>query len=200
MSDNARQAELAELAMVMALLDTGQVGDARERIAAVLERAGVAERVAAADAPTADAPAIDATGDGLFGEPFDEAGPFGGQLDDSELDGAFESAESQREEMLDVNQVAQEAIRFEELGAPETLFSPEEHPNFATETMAELLERQGDPGAAARIRVTLGEPALGSAPGPAAEVVDGPRAARQRIIVVLERWLEHIASLRGVRT
>lgn len=129
---------------------------------------------------------------------------------DSELELAFAQAESDREEMFDVNRVAQEAMRLQELDEPEAdLFSPEDHPAFATETMAGLLERQGDVAGAESIRSTLdGGSSAASGITDAAEVLnavphvpsdasDGADAARSaRIVATLERWLQNLQ--RGV--
>ena len=64
---------------------------------------------------------------------------------------------------------------------------------FATRSMAELLEQQGDPGGAAQIRATLdGAPV---APSDVHESESGDEAWRQNTVQVLESWLQ---NLRGV--
>ncbi len=85
------------------------------------------------------------------------------------------------------------------LDAPEDPFEADSHAAFTTETMADLLESQGDPAAAAAVRDAM--PAL---PEPAVDAVeawvepsrDYPAAEQQRILATLERWLQNIQ--RGV--
>jgi hypothetical protein len=76
--------------------------------------------------------------------------------------------------MLDVNDVAEAALRQERLDEPEVAFAPSEHPAFATETMANLLESQGDAQGAERIRSSLSECASGEA---AVAPLDDPLSA-----------------------
>ena len=58
---------------------------------------------------------------------------------------------------------------------------------FATATMAELLARQGDEGAASRIRATL-------EPGAAPDEENDERTSRDHVVQTLESWL---SNLRG---
>jgi hypothetical protein len=79
-------------------------------------------------------------------------------LSQAELDAAFDDAETDAEALIDPNRVAEEAIDHADAGAEGLV---EESPlaeagPFATRTMAELLERQGDVDGAARIRAALG--------------------------------------------
>jgi hypothetical protein len=138
-----------QVALALALLDLGQLDDARHRLARLVETASVASRAALPAAADAHA-------------------PFEGPLGDVEIETAFDGAESDSEQMLDVNEVAAEAMRREALHDPEEVFSPEAHPDFATATMAGLLERQGDVERAESIRSVLSEDELVSAsePGP----------------------------------
>jgi hypothetical protein len=53
--------------------------------------------------------------------------------------------------------------------------------------MADLLERQGDPGAASQIRDTLEADAGGAGATP-----PGDRDRRERIIAILESWLANL--------
>jgi hypothetical protein len=57
---------------------------------------------------------------------------------------------------------------------------------FATRTMAELLERQGDRRGAARIRAALGE----------SEAAEEQTMNNAAAIAALERWLENVRRLR----
>lgn len=105
------------------------------------------------------------------------------EISDGELERAFARAEPETERMRSADHVAQEAIRQTD-GA--LAFGPDEVPQeFATGTMAELLERQGDRSGAAHIRAGLAAaPPGGRSPG------------RRQLIATLERWLE---NLRGGR-
>jgi hypothetical protein len=104
-------------------------------------------------------------------------------LSDAELDEAFEVARPEREHMIDADDVAQQAIRAADQALAEEMRG--QHPKaFATHTVADLLESQGDPAAAQQIRAVID-----SSQDAAAE-------RRQALIDELERWLE---NLRGPR-
>jgi hypothetical protein len=108
----------------------------------------------------------------------------GDAVSSSEIDHAFESAETDRDELITPDSVAEEAAL--RVDGSFALESPLEAGGaFATRTMAELLERQGDHAGAARIRARLDGPAIASA---RAEAPSGPAAAT---LAVLERWLEN---------
>jgi hypothetical protein len=116
-------------------------------------------------------------------------------VSDLELDHAFEAAEPQTDQMLDADSVAQVAMRQADEAldgdrAPDELGS-----TFATRTMADLLERQGDAEGAARIRAGLAD-AAAAAPveHPMSEGTPGGRPSRRQVIARLERWL---GNLRG---
>lgn len=120
---------------------------------------------------------------------------------DAELERAFESAEPDAEALIDPDRVAEEAV--ERVDAPAAR-PMEEHPlsdeirtggTFATRTMAELLERQGDQRGAAQIRAGLG--GSKDAAGAAGVLEDRGTAWRQRTITVLQSWLQ---NLRGEAT
>lgn len=101
-------------------------------------------------------------------------------ISDGELEQAFARAEPETERMRSADHVAQEAIRQAD-GA--LAFGPDEVPQeFATSTMAELLESQGDRSAAAQIRAGL---AAGTPRG-------GRPSGRRQVIATLERWLENL--------
>ncbi len=124
---------------------------------------------------------------------------------DAEIESAFEQAESDPEQMVDVNALAQEAMRREALDGPEGEFVPKDRPAFATATMADLLEKQGDIERAQAIRASIsgdadtevafsGEQAVGSATSPP---TTHPRpSSRDRELSTLEGWLQNIR--RGV--
>jgi hypothetical protein len=111
----------------------------------------------------------------------------GSDISERELERAFEDAHPETDRMLDADSVAQTAMRqadrlldtddeFEEVGE-----------EFQTATMAELLERQGDPSGASRIRAALGAPK----PPPARPPASSPPSL-QEMIATLERWLENL--------
>ena len=156
------------VALSLELLDAGRVGEAREELARQLPVA-VEER-----AP---------------------------RITDHEIEVAFASAESEREHMVDADSVARAAIHqvdrdlSQEIGLPGVeahaeIGGPQVSERFATATMAEVLEQQGDLDGADRIRAGL-DP---SAPPVAGE---SPRPSRQNVVVTLERWLENLR--RGAR-
>jgi hypothetical protein len=69
---------------------------------------------------------------------------------------------------------------------------PDEHPlassgAFATRTMAELLERQGDRRGAARIRAALGD----------ADRAQAAPAHATHAIAALERWLDNVRRMQS---
>jgi hypothetical protein len=109
----------------------------------------------------------------------------GGELSDVELDRAFDRARPVADEVIDADRVARHAIREVDRELLGTRGGPAP---FATRTMAELLERQGDPEGARRIRDSLAHrDTRGEArPRP------GRRSERARTIATLERWLANV--------
>jgi hypothetical protein len=107
--------------------------------------------------------------------------------------------------MFGTNKVVEEALRREKLDHPEGDLSSLT-PTFATRTMADLLESQGDATGAERIRSSLGDHAeeqgLDAAEVPARAEPDvgsvGPREGVQRVAIIttLETWLDNLR--RGV--
>jgi hypothetical protein len=156
--------------LLLVLADAGQAAEARR----LLESwAGAALEGDAAPAAAATPAAMDAA------------------VSDLELERAFEAAEPDRDRMITPDSVAEEAALFAD--GPEALRSPlESGATFATRTMAELLERQGDRRGAARIRAALAESEL-----PEAELPEAPpaRSEHTQVIAVLERWLENARRL-----
>jgi hypothetical protein len=112
--------------------------------------------------------------------------PFAAELSESEFERAFEDAETDREQMIDTDTIAERAIEQAER-TDEDLGRLNE--NFATGTVADLLERQGDVEGATRIRARLADAVCeGTDPG-----LREPRQPRPEIRE-LERWL---VNLRG---
>jgi hypothetical protein len=160
------QPDSAEGALVLALvlLDGDRGEEARE----VLARCAEASRDRVAD------------------DSSDTDEVFTDRVSDSELDSAFEGAETSREEMFDADAIAQRAMRETESDFSDELTSPTS--SFVTRTVAELLEKQGDDRGASRIRAIVDSPA-GTEPGAA-----NSRDRRDQTIEQLERWL---VNLRG---
>jgi len=111
---------------------------------------------------------------------------------DDEIELAFEEAATDADAMVDATRVAQQAMRSGDLLEPEGTFTPALHPEFATETMADLLENQGDAAGAEQIRESLEQAAAPAplAPRPAQRFAPGAR--RERIVRTLEGWLHNI--------
>ena len=115
-----------------------------------------------------------------------------------ELDHAFEAAEPETDQMLDADRVAQVAMRQADEALGEDLAPDEVGTAFATLTMADLLERQGDAEGAARIRAGLANAAAAAPVGhPVSEGTPGARPRRQQVVATLERWLENLRG--GIR-
>ncbi|MCG8588647.1 MAG: tetratricopeptide repeat protein [Proteobacteria bacterium] len=136
-----------------------------------------------------------------------EAVDFGDSLGEAELERAFAVAETDPEEMLSSDTAAEAALASAGVEGIEAAgFDPASQPVFATETMAGLLEQQGDaPGARAirdSIRDTAAEvPAAPPHVDAAVEAAGGPPqeallAQQARILMTLESWL---SNLRGRR-
>jgi tetratricopeptide (TPR) repeat protein len=149
------------VALGLALLDQGRVAQARSELERALEACG--EQVLARRALS-----------GLGGAPEPEL--------EGEIERALATARPEREAMLDADEVAAEALRRLEAQDERGELDTSEPSPFATRTVAEILERQGEPGRAASVRRSL-ERRSSRAPD-----------ARTRAIGRLERWL---ARLRG---
>jgi len=114
------------------------------------------------------------------------AGPLAGGVTDVELDRAFDRAETVADEVIDADRVARQAMREVDRQLLAERTAPSEP--FATGTMAELLERQGDTEGARRIRDSLArrEGQSETRPGP------GRRPERSRVLSTLESWLSNV--------
>lgn len=104
-------------------------------------------------------------------------------ISDDELELAFADAEPDLDRMHNADDVAQQAILQADLALEaEGEAAPDEvGQHFATETMADLLEKQGDDKGALRIRTALD---LSEQPG--------ARPQRGQVVATLERWLENL--------
>jgi hypothetical protein len=78
------------------------------------------------------------------------AGTFGAEVSDGELDVAFESAETDRDQVIDADTIAQQAVSETEPDLGDEFVSPGS--SFATRTVADLLAQQGDVQRASQIR------------------------------------------------
>jgi hypothetical protein len=152
------------LVLALVLLDEDRGEEARE----VLERCANA---------SLDRAAADGSRTGVI---------FSDHVSDSELDNAFEDAETNREEMFDADAIAQRAMRETESDFSDELANPTS--SFATRTVAALLEKQGDDRGASRIRAIVDSPAGSESSAPKT------RDRRDQTIEQLERWL---VNLRG---
>ena len=154
------------LALGLALLDQGRVDEARLELQRGIAQAPPHDDLIPAEA-LAEAPLA--------------------EISDPELDRAFEHAEADRDEILDTDKVAQEAIRRADAALDE-IASSSESP-FATQTVADLLETQGDSQRASHLRATLRQ---GEEVGSSL-----PPDPRQRTIGTLERWLVNLRRPRA---
>jgi hypothetical protein len=174
--EESAEERLAQLEKAVArsleLLETGETQEARLEL----------ERALAPGAVSAAAPLAE----------------FSGGVSDQELDHAFEAAEPEMDQMLDAERVAQVAMRQADEALGAELAPDEVGTAFATRTMADLLESQGDAQGAERIRAGLGaDPAPAPLDHPVSEGRPGGRPSRQQVISTLERWLENLRG--GIR-
>jgi len=107
---------------------------------------------------------------------------FGGEVSDGELETAFASAETDRDEVIDADAIAQQAMLDAKIDPADEFPSP--NSSFATRTVADLLSRQGDEHGASRIRSMVDSTA-----GDAAATARDRNAKK---IQRLERWLSNI--------
>ncbi len=106
------------------------------------------------------------------------------EVDEGEFERAFAAAEPELAQMITPDTVAEEAALFAD--AAEERNPIASSAAFATRTMAELLERQGDQRGAARIRAALGK-------ADDDELARGD--AEAAVVARLERWLENVRRL-----
>jgi hypothetical protein len=115
---------------------------------------------------------------------------------EAEFERAFAAAEPELERMITPDSVAEEAALAADAPADEQgpLASSGA---FATRTMAELLEKQGDRRGAERIRAALDDAATSFAQRAEGErrPAGGPAPGDAAVIAVLERWLDNARRL-----
>ena len=132
---------------------------------------------------------------------------FAADVAPEEIEQAFEHARSEPDEMLSANRMAEEVL-LEHVPADEQedladAFDVESAEPYRTQTMASLLERQGDHSGAQAIRETLDGPAPGGddlalateatlQAGAAGEAEAAPRTRRSQILSTLESWLNNL--------
>lgn len=154
----------ARIAHVLALIDCGDLVGAHRALEAAYDAFG--GEIAAAEVDASASPALAALGD-------------------DELEYAFETAEAQADEMHDANHVAAATLERVEEGAPEGVDLTSAQSPFATETIASLLEQQGQRQradqvrTAARTRGQFREQRL-------------DEARREHVVATLSRWLENL--------
>ena len=107
---------------------------------------------------------------------------FDAEVSDGELEVAFESAETDRDEVIDADAIAQQAVSETEFDHADEFVSPDS--SFATRTVADLLAQQGDEQRASQIRAMMDPPA--------SDTVLTARDRSARKIERLERWLINI--------
>jgi hypothetical protein len=83
----------------------------------------------------------------------DSDAAFGDEVSDGELETAFEAAETDRDEVIDADAIAQQAVSQVELEPADEIVSPDS--SFATRTVANLYEQQGDEQRASQIRAMM---------------------------------------------
>lgn len=106
------------------------------------------------------------------------------EASEAEFERAFAAAEPELERMITPDSIAEEAALAADAAHEER--SPLASTGaFATRTMAELLEKQGDRRGAERIRAALGERSPSG----------GPSRSDAAVIAVLERWLDNARRL-----
>ncbi len=119
---------------------------------------------------------VEVTDESVSGETFDA------EVSDGELEIAFESAETDQDEVIDADAIAQQAVSETEFDAADEFVSPDS--SFATRTVADLLAQQGDEERASQIRAMMDSSA--------SDTVVKTRDRNARKIERLEHWLINI--------
>ena len=157
--------------LALACLDLGDVEGARRALEPSLARlAGVAP------APLEVEPAAE-------DEPFPVQSDPLLDLAENEVEHALSQAQSEGVEVWTTNRVAEAALRAVEEGQPEGVRLEAAASPFATETVANLLERQGDPARARAIRRNFEREMADASLEP---------EERKRWIATLEDWLDNL--------
>ncbi|HKA13652.1 MAG TPA: tetratricopeptide repeat protein [Myxococcota bacterium] len=147
--------------LLLVLADAGRAADARRQLESWAD---------AALARTAALPMLPPT-----------AEPLAAGVSEIEFEDAFAAAEPDLSQMITPDSIAEEAARQD--AASDDRSPLASSGAFATRTMADLLERQGDRRGAARIRAALGESEA------------SPAERNAAAIAALERWLENVRRL-----
>jgi hypothetical protein len=174
------------VALSLALLDLGQLDEARAELTRVLETIPDHALVenALRHAGASDSVPME--------ERQETSGPLS-DLDEEELENAFQEAEAQPDEMLSASQVVAAAVRGVEQDEPEGVMPFTADSSFATETVADLLEQQDHLAEAQVIREALQAPMDSTTPDTEPDVSFLDTASdRARLIGTLERWLENL--------
>lgn len=176
------------LVLASVLIDQGRVAEARDELEPLTEAVLASHGIVFEPELAASGASVEAA------------------LSESELDDAFEQAETDTDELITPNRVAEAAVAHVDAGAGDGIdegarvegsagdgVAPgvlgtaiEPGSAFATATMAELLARQGDESGAERIRAALG-PVTEAPTEEASEDV-----AAHQVVGTLERWLQNI--------
>ena len=156
------------LVLGLILLDQDRLAEARE----VLER-GIGEAIPALES-LAPVSAKEAPLDGFT---------------DPELDRAFAAAETDRDQLIDADRVAEAALHRADSASLDEI-APSAKSPFATQTVADLLEQQGDSEGARQLRTSLGQDE-GADPATTAP------ASGEESIATLQRWLGNLRRARA---
>ncbi len=156
------------LVLGLILLDQDRLAEARE----VLER-GIGEAIPALES-LAPASAKEAPLDGFT---------------DPELDRAFAAAETDRDQLIDADRVAEAALHRADSASLDEI-APSAKSPFATQTVADLLEQQGDSEGARQLRTSLGQ-------DEGANPAETASASGEESIATLERWLGNLRRARA---
>jgi hypothetical protein len=158
--------------LALACLDVGDIEGARRALEPAVTRLAWG-----APEPLDAGPALDDEPFAVQSDPLED-------LAENELEHAFAQVESESVEVWTTNRVAEAALRSVEGGRPEGVVDlAEPESPFATETVASLLERQGDPARARAIRRTIDREVEAAADVP---------EAQKHWVGTLERWLDNL--------
>jgi hypothetical protein len=204
-----------QVSLGLSLIDLDDIAAARKALAPILDSLLERHRLVNAAEPwpvedlsdDADTP-LATVPEG--GETFDAA------VDDDEIAAAFETAEADRDQMVSVNDMAEQALLdtapIDPSGPPsvdeDEPFEIGSSTTYSTTTMANLLEQQGDREGAQTIRQTLDRGASEGATDSLMDAAEVPAAAnvaadeavpdaaaegeRVRVVHTLETWLHNI--------
>jgi hypothetical protein len=185
----------ARAALALALLDVGDLDEARHTLEALLEALGGETHASAfpGEASFASHPAAmipDTTLAAATAATLELVDAF----DDASFERAIERAEAERELMLDADGVAEQVLREIPIEPPDEILPAADSP-FATRTFAQLLERQGHEAEAESLRSTLAtrpEDEWGADPEEERPPQDERTEHRARMVATLEQWLENL--------